>query len=327
MFSRFEIPVPTISAFLHVGFCPGWMILGVVSGETQSCCWWHSGTPSSRRTTCPSDDSPACSTWTCGRTRRNPTTGNFKQALEENVDAEEETPYPKSEVEVLAPAELESPVEKDTAIPSYRKTSPLLTSPLLSLQEGKHRVAMKDYVKKVKASKHGPKGDAPTTEEPTLETLTASLPPKPADWGTFGQVTAWSTRATEGSGSQKEECRTRRGLQSKQPKSKARAKAAGKEPRGRSNKTEPYEPMSVEEDPRVNKGSLWCLCYSFCCCRRSCFGTKGKQQGQPGQTKALQWKLQWQGKEGTAEQGCRLGQQWRGQQKKEVRRNRGDKQA
>ena len=138
------------------------------------------------------------------------------------------------------------------------QNKPATDKPATLPPAGKHGVAMKDYLKKVKASKHGPKGDAPTTEEPTLETLTASLPPKPADWGTFGQVTADQQEPPKARGRKKKNAEQGEDCKASKPKSKARAKAAGKSnPRGRSNKTKPYEPMSVEEDPRANKGAAF----------------------------------------------------------------------
>ena len=107
----------------------------------------------------------------------------------QNMDDEEETPFPKSEVppaheknddqtdEFLTPA-VKSPPGDDEAT-----HQPLQDTPTTLPAAGAHRVALKEYFKQVKASKHGPKGDAPTTEAPALETFTAALPPKPDDWG------------------------------------------------------------------------------------------------------------------------------------------------
>lgn len=210
-----------------------------------------------------------------------------KEALVEN---EEETPFPKSEVpptqesnddqkdEVMTPTVLESPLGKDAAIHQPQQDKPA-TLPAA----GKHSVVLKEYLKQVKASKrakaskgvkaskHSPKGDAPTTEESALETFTASLPPKPDDWGTFGQVSADQQEPPKPRGRKKKNAEQGEDCKASKPKSKARAKAAAKgkpgakaaakgKPRARRSKTETaetYEPMPLEEDPRFNKGAAF----------------------------------------------------------------------
>ena len=103
------------------GFCPGLDDTGVVSGEPSRAADDTLARPALEEPPVPAMTALHVQPEPVEEQEEIPPLETSNQALEENVDAEEETPYPKSEVEVLAPAELESPVEKDTAIPATAK--------------------------------------------------------------------------------------------------------------------------------------------------------------------------------------------------------------